>query len=91
MCIVSKGETEYEVSDEWHAHDFEPWIAAWNYWDTNVMYSGTSMHPSAYTRLSDWLIIQEEMTVSSRGGIQDKASINLRLSIRGETRICSCL
>jgi len=24
----------------WHAHDFEPWVAAWNYWDSNVFYTG---------------------------------------------------
>ncbi|TFK89957.1 WD-40 repeat-containing protein [Polyporus arcularius HHB13444] len=28
------------VSDTWHAHDYEPWIAAWNYWDPNVVFSG---------------------------------------------------
>lgn len=28
------------VVDEWHAHDYEPWIAAWNYHDINVIYSG---------------------------------------------------
>ncbi|KAI0724560.1 WD-40 repeat-containing protein [Cerioporus squamosus] len=28
------------VTDTWHAHDYEPWIAAWNYWDPNVVFSG---------------------------------------------------
>ncbi|KAJ3550744.1 hypothetical protein NM688_g5008 [Phlebia brevispora] len=31
---------ELVVTDTWHAHDYEPWIAAWNYWDPNVLYSG---------------------------------------------------
>ncbi|KIK92315.1 hypothetical protein PAXRUDRAFT_147591 [Paxillus rubicundulus Ve08.2h10] len=31
---------ELAISDKWHAHDHEPWIAAWDYWDTSVLYSG---------------------------------------------------
>ena len=28
------------VTENWHAHEYEPWVAAWNYWDTNVLFSG---------------------------------------------------
>ncbi|KAA1471475.1 WD40 repeat-like protein [Dentipellis sp. KUC8613] len=33
-------ETGLQLTDTWHAHDFEPWIAAWDYWDPNVIFSG---------------------------------------------------
>ena len=28
------------VEETWHAHDHEPWVAAWEYWDNNLIYSG---------------------------------------------------
>lgn len=28
------------MSDTWHAHDYEPWIVAWDYWNTNTIFSG---------------------------------------------------
>jgi len=34
--------TGLSITDSWTAHDYEPWVAAWNYWDTNVIYSGQS-------------------------------------------------
>ena len=36
--------TGLSVTDTWIAHEYEPWVAAWNYWDTNVIYSGTSIY-----------------------------------------------
>jgi diphthamide biosynthesis protein 7 len=41
LCVLKPDSTgEVSVVDKWHAHDYEPWIAAWNYWDTSVVYSG---------------------------------------------------
>ena len=28
------------ITDSWQAHDHEPWVAAWDYSDHNVIYSG---------------------------------------------------
>ncbi|THH16897.1 hypothetical protein EW146_g3829 [Bondarzewia mesenterica] len=33
-------ESGLSLTDTWAAHDYEPWIAAWDYWDTNIIYSG---------------------------------------------------
>ncbi|KAI5478338.1 WD repeat protein [Pseudohyphozyma bogoriensis] len=39
LCTLG-GETELEVVDTWKAHDFEPWIAAFDCWNPNVVWSG---------------------------------------------------
>ncbi|KAG6336578.1 hypothetical protein ID866_2516 [Astraeus odoratus] len=28
------------MSSQWHAHNYEPWAAAWNYWESSTVYSG---------------------------------------------------
>ncbi|OSX67573.1 hypothetical protein POSPLADRAFT_1042785 [Postia placenta MAD-698-R-SB12] len=38
--LQDDGGTGLTVTNSWSAHEYEPWIAAWNYWDTNVVYSG---------------------------------------------------
>jgi diphthamide biosynthesis protein 7 len=41
LCLLSPSEgSNMAVAATWHAHDYEPWIATWNYWDPNVIYSG---------------------------------------------------
>ncbi|QRW19017.1 Helicase associated domain (HA2) [Rhizoctonia solani] len=33
-------ESQFEVDTAWHAHDYEPWVASWNYWSPTLVYSG---------------------------------------------------
>ena len=41
LCLLNPFEgSNMGVAETWHAHDYEPWITAWNYWDPNVIYSG---------------------------------------------------
>ncbi|KAG2350359.1 WD-40 repeat-containing protein [Suillus weaverae] len=41
LCVLNPGSTgNLTIVNRWHAHDYEPWIAAWNYWDTSIVYSG---------------------------------------------------
>ncbi|KAJ7900354.1 WD40-repeat-containing domain protein [Mycena olivaceomarginata] len=40
LCHLSPSESGLSITNSWHAHDFEPWIAAWDYWDSSLIYSG---------------------------------------------------
>ena len=35
-----EGETSFEVTSTWHAHDFEPWIAAFDCWEPTTVWTG---------------------------------------------------
>jgi diphthamide biosynthesis protein 7 len=62
---------QLSITNAWVAHAHEPWCVAWNYWDTNVIYSGTNVPnfiginvqqpPTSY--------FQEAMTCGSKDGM----------------------
>lgn len=37
---ILRGEGEFEIEQAWKAHDYEPWIAAFDYWDTEAIWTG---------------------------------------------------
>ncbi|KAF8898734.1 WD40-repeat-containing domain protein [Infundibulicybe gibba] len=40
LCLLDMVEgAGLSMTKSWHAHDYEPWIAAWDHWDTNIIYS----------------------------------------------------
>ncbi|XP_062874174.1 diphthine methyltransferase [Trichomycterus rosablanca] len=40
LTVLSLGEASLTAISQWKAHDFEAWISAFSYWDTQLVYSG---------------------------------------------------
>ncbi|CAE6428788.1 unnamed protein product [Rhizoctonia solani] len=40
VSVLRPHGSQFKVDTTWHAHDYEPWVAAWNYWSPTVAYSG---------------------------------------------------
>ena len=61
------------ITSAWTAHAHEPWCVAWNYHDTNVIYSGAGVSYTFF--LNQYLLTscyKEETTSSSRCGTYGK-------------------
>lgn len=42
VSVLSLAEGALTALSQWKAHDFEAWISAFSYWDTQLVYSGNS-------------------------------------------------
>jgi len=42
LSLLSLAEGSLVAVVQWKAHDFEAWISAFSYWDTQLVYSGNS-------------------------------------------------
>ncbi|KZT44366.1 WD40 repeat-like protein [Sistotremastrum suecicum HHB10207 ss-3] len=40
LSLLKDNGSDIQLTMSWHAHDYEPWVAAWDYWDPNTVYSG---------------------------------------------------
>ncbi|XP_014681861.1 PREDICTED: diphthine methyltransferase-like [Priapulus caudatus] len=40
LSLCEEGQSEFSVMQQWQAHDYEAWIAAFDKWNRNVLYSG---------------------------------------------------
>lgn len=44
LSNITPSPSGWEALASWPAHDFEAWIAAWNYFNNNIIYSGKEFH-----------------------------------------------
>jgi diphthamide biosynthesis protein 7 len=38
--LVTDTDGSFTVEHAWHAHDYEPWITAWDLWQPDTVWSG---------------------------------------------------
>ncbi|KAF9455998.1 WD-40 repeat-containing protein [Collybia nuda] len=73
LCLLRPGDGGgLTLTESWKAHDYELWVGAWNYWDTNVVYSGGDD-----SKMKGWDVRQN----LQRSPIINKRCSNLQLLI----------
>ncbi|KAI0275060.1 WD-40 repeat-containing protein [Gloeopeniophorella convolvens] len=76
LALLEPDQTgQLSVTDTWAAHDHEPWIVAWDYWNTNVMFSGGDD-----LRLKIW---------DKRQGFEQPVTVNRRRASRFDAGVTS--
>ena len=40
LVLLRPTDSELSITETWHGHDYEPWIAAWDYWNSDTIFSG---------------------------------------------------
>lgn len=46
--VVTDTDGSMTVDHTWHAHDYEPWITAWDLWQPDTVWSGRSLNGSIH-------------------------------------------
>lgn len=53
ISVLRPSEGAWDIAQTWKAHEYEPWVVAFDYWNENVVYSGKQPFTSLPTSETD--------------------------------------